>query len=108
MSKIDDFKLFAKKNPSFANYIKDGSMTWQKFYELYDMYGENYDIWKKYSNKQKTITEYLSKINIKEIESGLEKASKALDIISELTKPTETNPINVPEELKNINTFYGD
>ena len=35
MSKIDDFKLFAKKNPSFANYIKDGSMTWQKFYELY-------------------------------------------------------------------------
>ena len=45
MSKIDDFKLFAKKNPSFANYIKDGSMTWQKFYELYDMYGEDSSVW---------------------------------------------------------------
>lgn len=107
MSK-EQFKEFIKDKPYLVDYIDDGSMTWQKFYELYDMYGENYDIWKKYSNKQKTITEYLSKINIKEIESGLEKASKALDIISELTKPTETNPINVPEELKNINTFYGD
>ena len=38
MDNLDKFKEFVKQNPSFASFIKDGSMTWQKFYELYDMY----------------------------------------------------------------------
>ena len=33
MDNLDNFKLFIKQNPTFANYIKDGSLTWQKFYE---------------------------------------------------------------------------
>ena len=45
MNNIDNFKRFVKSNPHFATYIKDGSMTWQKFYELYDMYGENSKVW---------------------------------------------------------------
>ena len=45
MNNLDNFKLFVKENPTFAKYIKDGSMTWQKFYELYDMYGEDSNIW---------------------------------------------------------------
>ena len=48
MSNIDNFKTFVKNNPSFATYIKNGSMTWQKFYELYDMYGESSSIWNEY------------------------------------------------------------
>ena len=39
MSKKDDFKEFASKNPSLAKYIENGEMSWQKFYELYDIYG---------------------------------------------------------------------
>ena len=35
MNKLDEFKLFIKNNPNFAEYIKDNSMTWQKFYELF-------------------------------------------------------------------------
>ena len=41
MDNLDNFKLFVKENPTFVRFIRDGSMTWQKFYELYDMYGEN-------------------------------------------------------------------
>ena len=44
MDNLDNFKLFVKANPQFASYIKDGSMTWQKFYELYDMYGEDSEL----------------------------------------------------------------
>ena len=63
MSQIDNFKAFVKKNPSFANYIKDGSMTWQKFYELYDLYGEDESVWNKYIlNNDRNINDSISKI----------------------------------------------
>ena len=48
MDNLDNFKVFVKKNPTFATYIKDGAMTWQKFYELYDMYGEDSTVWDEY------------------------------------------------------------
>ena len=49
MSK-ESFKQFAKQHPEFIKYINNGEMTWQKFYELYDMYGDNSDIWNKYGS----------------------------------------------------------
>ena len=56
MSNLDNFKSFVRLNPTFANYIKDGSMTWQKFYELYDMYGEYNTIWDEYRETKKKNT----------------------------------------------------
>ena len=40
MSK-ETFKEFISKKPELIDYIKNGEMTWQKFYELYDIYGED-------------------------------------------------------------------
>ena len=56
MDNLDNFKQFAKNNPKFASYIKDGSMTWQKFYELYDMYGEDSTVWDEYKQEKKKST----------------------------------------------------
>ena len=56
MDNLDNFKLFVKNNPTFATYIKDGSMTWQKFYEIYDMYGENSPVWDEYKQEKKKST----------------------------------------------------
>ena len=54
MAKIDEFKMYVKKNPKLINYVKDGSMTWQGFYEIYDLYGEDNNAWSKYlSNMMK-------------------------------------------------------
>ena len=44
----EQFKQFVKKNPSLIKYVESGDMTWQKFYEMYDLYGESNDIWDKY------------------------------------------------------------
>ena len=93
MSKIDDFKLFAKKNPSFANYIKDGSMTWQKFYELYDMYGEDSSVWNEYSEKiddkknSTTLNDVINmakNIDIDKLQDGVNSLSKAVSLFSDL------------------------
>lgn len=48
MSKLEEFKVFVRKNPSLINYVKNDEMTWQKFYEIYDLFGENNDVWNSY------------------------------------------------------------
>ena len=45
---LDLFKEFVRKNPKLMKFVKNGDMTWQKFYEMFDLYGENNDIWKEY------------------------------------------------------------
>ncbi len=46
MSKINEFKSFVKDNPRLIKYVKNNEMTWQKFYEIYDLYGNSNDAWK--------------------------------------------------------------
>ena len=43
--KIDEFKKFVKANPELINYVRNNKMTWQQFYEIYDLYGEDDNIW---------------------------------------------------------------
>ena len=44
MGNLDNFKNFVKNNPHLITYVNNGSYTWQKFYEMYDLYGEKHDI----------------------------------------------------------------
>ena len=36
---LSDFKVFVQAHPTLVESVKKGDMTWQKFYELYDLYG---------------------------------------------------------------------
>ena len=89
MDNLDSFKLFVKNNPTFASFIKDGSMTWQKFYELYDMYGEDSNIWDEFkSNKKSTsindIINLAKNIDMNKFQDGINSLSKAVNLFSEL------------------------
>ena len=46
MSKIEEFKGFVKENPRLIKFVRNGEMTWQKFYEIYDLYGNEGEAWK--------------------------------------------------------------
>ena len=83
MSKKDDFKEFASKNPSLAKYIENGEMSWQKFYELYDLYGEDNNVWNEYLNKDTTV-------NTTKTES--KKSNKFSDIL-DMAKNLDTNKL---------------
>ena len=48
--KNDEFKKFVRNNPQLINYVKSNQMTWQQFYEIYDLYGENDNIWNDFKN----------------------------------------------------------
>ncbi len=53
--KKEEFKNFVKNNPSLIKYVKNNEMTWQKFYEMYDLYGEDNDIWNNYIKKENVV-----------------------------------------------------
>lgn len=90
MDNLDNFKLFVKNNPTFATYIKDGSMSWQKFYEIYDMYGEDSPVWDEYKQEKKkspTINEIVNmakNIDMNKLQDGVNSLSKAVGLFSDL------------------------
>lgn len=47
MSK-ETFKSFARSHPELATTVMRGDTSWQRLYELYDIYGENDSVWAKY------------------------------------------------------------
>lgn len=48
MDKLTNFKEFVKEHPSLIRYVKNNEMTWQKFYELFDLYGSENEVWDTY------------------------------------------------------------
>ena len=92
MNNLDNFKTFVKANPTFAAFIKDGSMTWQKFYELYDMYGEDSSVWNEFrevvtKKNSPTISDVINlakNIDIDKLQDGVNSLSKAVGLFSDL------------------------
>ena len=110
MSK-EKFKAFIRTKPELAEYVNNGTMTWQKFYELYDIYGEDNNIWKNYKQKQEIkVSEILDKFKPEVFQKHLENASKVLDIFGEFATKSENNINNnvKPNIEKPLNKFFGD
>lgn len=108
MSK-EEFKSFVRKNPSLIKYVNNNSMTWQKFYEMYDMYGESNDVWNNYlgntsNNIVKTSTLSSSEnafrelvntvkgINLEKVQKGINSLQKTISLVQELGSSNNTAP----------------
>ena len=37
----EKFKSYVKLHPELITFVKNNEMSWQKFYELYSLYGED-------------------------------------------------------------------
>ena len=51
MSK-ETFKIFARNHPELAQSVLKDEVSWQKLYELYEIYGENSQIWDSYTSSR--------------------------------------------------------
>lgn len=93
MDKKEEFKNFVKKNPRLVNYVKDGSMTWQKFYEIYDIYGKDNEAWKTYLSAAAVTTgvgmvdlmNWLKSIDLDGFQSGINSIQRVLGVVEDLT-----------------------
>lgn len=114
MSKLDDFKKFVSHHPEFIDYVKNNKVSWQTFYELYDIYGEDENIWKKYikSSVKDSISisgllDTIKNINLDTLEENISSIQKAVSLVEELTKPSESNKKEIVKNEK-IDNLYGE
>lgn len=118
MNKKDEFKVFASKHPELVSYISSGEMSWQKFYEIYDIYGESEDAWQSYfvrEDNASTVTGFADKLksfDMNSIQEHIKTAQKALNLVEELTTKSTENISSIASKGPNIprplNKFFED
>lgn len=101
----EEFKNFVKKNPKLIKHVQDGSSSWQKFYEIYDIYGEDREAWKDYLEVAPVaatagtvdLVSWLKGINLDSIQTGVNNLQRVLGMVSDLTTKDGKKE---PEEYK--------
>lgn len=106
MDKKTSFKEFVKKNPSLLKYVKNEEMSWQKFYEMYDLYGEDQNIWKDYTNKEikeevakaatstigfSEVINWLKNVNLDKMQESISSVQRVLGVLEDLGTNNKTN-----------------
>ena len=115
MEKLDKFKKFVSNHPEFADYVKKNNVSWQSFYELYDLYGEDDEIWKKYIKDDisdqisiKGLLNTLKNINIDSLEENINSIQKAVGLVEELTREDDKKDSEVKAKEEKIDKLYGE
>lgn len=114
MSKKEEFKEFAKNHPELVNSIRSGDTSWQKLYEIYDIYGEDDRAWKNYFQKSTSpninnITDIVKNIDMDSVQKHINTAQKALGLVQELTGKSNPTPLSKPPTSpRPINKFFED
>lgn len=112
---IDDFKKFVRENPNLINYVRNNKMTWQQFYEIYDLYGPDDNIWNDFKdnsvsnnsnlgNTFKEIVNLIKGIDLK----GVQKALTSLDKAIEAFKGFNNDTSNEVYEERPKNKYFED
>ena len=89
MSK-EKFILYAREHPEFANHVINGKITWQQLYELYEIYGENSNIWEGYIkndidlNSFKEVFKMIKSVDLESVQSGITNLQKTIGLIQEI------------------------
>ena len=121
MNKKEEFKVFASNHPELVSYVRDGSMSWQKFYEIYDIYGEKDEAWSDYfvrkngsneeNNSVASLADKFKNIDMNSIQEHIKTAQKALNLVQELTAKGSENISNLstgPVTPRPLNKFFED
>ncbi len=116
MDKKEAFKSFARSHPELVSSIKSGDASWQKLYEIYDIYGEDNRAWDNYfnnninSNNFNNITNIVKNIDMDSVQKHINTAQKALSLVEELTGKSSgvSNITKGPTTPRPINKFFED
>ena len=101
MDTKNNFKEFVKIHPELINHVKNGNMTWQKFYEIYDMYGEDENAWKDFITVPITtigtfdIMNFLKSLDLDSIKEGVNNIQRVLGLLQDMNQSEKT--VNNPK-----------
>lgn len=116
MENKEKFKAFVRERPELITHVNNGSMTWQKFYEMWDLYGDQETAWEPYRKKETTpnqstqntqgqsqgyglqdLFNMIKKVDSNTIQKNITNIQKAIALVQELTtkeKPNVTEGYN--------------
>lgn len=113
MNDKEKFKNFIYNHPEFIDMVRENKTTWQKLYELYDLYGENNEIWNRYTSNSiasnidlKSLFNTLKNIDLDNLEQNISSIQKAVGLVSEFTKKEENETIEAKDGK--IDSIYGE
>ena len=103
----EDFKNFVNNHKELIKYVNTDKMTWQKFYDMYSLYGENSDVWNEYFSKEdnksnislKNILDSLKNLDADEVQKNINSLNKILSLISTLVSKDKEEPVYEPMPL---------
>lgn len=92
----EEFKTFVRTKPELASYVADGTMTWQKFYELWSLYGSDNKVWDDYPKKIvknadtnnfsfSSIINSLKNVDMDSVQKGINSVQKAVELLQGFT-----------------------
>lgn len=106
MSK-ESFKIFANNHPELVDHVLNGEVSWQRLYEIFDIYGENNKIWSRYINNTtsnvnelnfKDIFSNLKNIDMDSFQKGVENLQKTIGLLQGLSFGNNADKPYIPRE----------
>ena len=104
----EDFKNFVNNHKELIRYVNSDKMTWQKFYDMYSLYGENSDVWDEYFKKKETkktnisfgdIIDKVKELDPDEVQKNINSLNKILTLISSLISKDKVEEVYEPMPL---------
>ena len=104
--KKEEFKEFVRNNPKLISFVKNNEMTWQKFYEMYDLYGSEESVWKDYIGEKKVenkvvensvktgvagltlseVVKWFKNVDLDGIQEGIGNVQRVLGVVQDFSK----------------------
>jgi len=108
METKEKFKDFVKNNPILLKHVKNESMTWQKFYEMYDMYGEDNEVWKEYLSEDAgkvaaasagaassfDLVNFIKNLDLDSIQNGVSSMQRVLGLLQDMSLGNNSSNTN--------------
>ncbi len=113
---IENFKSFVRTKPKLLDFINNKTMTWQDFYNMYELYGENSEIWQKYLTQEtpkkainfKDIISSFQNMNMNDIQKGINSLQKGINYVKELVDNKSTTTPKTNYEPRQIYKYFDD
>ena len=103
MDRKEEFKLFVRKYPTFETYVQNRTTTWQDLYELWDMYGDDDNVFKKYktyaSNDLSNVITSIKNINMDNVKKNLNSIEKGIKLLQDFVKKEDATSSYEPRPL---------
>ncbi len=108
METKEKFKDFVKNNPILLKHVQSGKMTWQRFYEMYDMYGEDNNAWREYLTDNAAtagatlgLFDFIKNLDLDSIQTGVNSMQRVVSLLQDMAnKNSDKNTNTNREEYK--------